>query len=453
MASKLTWKQLLSPERAPRPESLGSKIDRPYMKMDERTPFEQDFDRIVFSQPFRRLARKTQVHPMASNDHIHNRLTHSIEVASVGRSFAVRVAEIAKERSDLCDDDIPKLPWIFQSSCLIHDLGNPPFGHAGEEVIREWANEHQDLLFPEQRFQSEEERAARTADWLHFEGNAQGFRLASRADNPIAGYLRLTYASLGAAVKYPWSSTDPRTEQKRKHNVHSTEIDLFQQMAKALGLKTSDNKWCRHPLSFLTEAADDICYRIIDLEDAVEMGICELEKVHNLFLRISKNPSYEWMALSQLRGQAIRSLMDQCWSVFEDDFDAIMDGTRFGDLKSSLDSTCKDQLREVNTIYESIFGHKKKVATELGAYHVLGRILKAFVKTIQSIADSDSYSDIHFLSKRTIELTWGKEHAMTNLKKPYSWWLSQVMDYVSGMTDDYATRLSREIGGFSIDME
>ena len=453
MTHKLTWTKLLSCERAPRPETSNSKVDRPYTQKDERTPFEQDYDRIVFSPPFRRLARKTQVHPMASNDHIHNRLTHSIEVASVGRTFAVRVAEIATKRSDLTTDDIPKLPWVLQSACLIHDLGNPPFGHAGEEVIREWADEHQSLLFPEERFDSSQDMEACKSDWLHFEGNAQGFRFASRADNPIAGYLRLTYATLGAAIKYPWTSADSRTEQEQKHNCYSTEIGVFQRMATHLGLVTEEDTWCRHPVSFLTEAADDICYRIIDLEDAVEMGICEHAKVHDLFLRISKNSSYEWMSLPQLRGQAIRSLMDQCWDVFEKDFDAIMNGARTTDLKSSLDSDCKKQLQEVSDIYGAIFGHRKKIATELGAYHVLGRIVNAFVKTIQSLSDSPTYDALPFLSKRTIELTWGRRHAEDNLEKPYRWWMSQVMDYLSGMTDDYATRLSREIGGFSVDVE
>jgi dGTPase len=453
MSHKLTWKKLLSSERVPRPESPNAKIERPYIQTDERTAFEQDYDRIVFSPPFRRLARKTQVHPMASNDHIHNRLTHSIEVASVGRSFAVRVADIAKRRSDLSEEDIPKLAWILQSACLIHDLGNPPFGHAGEEVIKEWAVEHQKLLFPEEQLKADPLLEASIPDWVNFEGNAQGFRFAARADNPIAGYLRLTYATLSSAVKYPWSAADKRTIQKHKHNVYSTEIEEFQQMAVALGTITDDKQWCRHPLSFLTEAADDICYRIIDLEDAVEMGICEHSKVHDLYLRICKNPSYSWMQLSQLRGQAIRSLMDQCWDAFEQDFDSIMNGQRTNDLKSSLDQVCQDQLKEVGAIYGSIFGHRKKVATELGAYHVLGRILKAFVKTIQSISSSDKYDNIHFLSRRTIELTWGKKHVEANLKMPYRWWLSQVMDYVSGMTDDYATRLSREIGGFSADVE
>lgn len=453
MAHKLTWTKLLSPERVPRPKPSGSEVQRPYMDKDERTPFEQDYDRIVFSAPFRRLARKTQVHPMASNDHIHNRLTHSIEVASVGRSFAVRVRDLAGKRSDLRTEDVPHLAWILQSACLIHDLGNPPFGHAGEEVIREWTDEHKDILFPKERFEGASALEACKQDWLHFEGNAQGFRFASRADNPIAGYLRLTYATLGSAIKYPWTSADARTAQKHKHNIYSTEIDLYRQMATALGLGIGENQWCRHPLSFLMEAADDICYRIIDLEDAVEMKICDRKKVHTLFLNISGTPSYSWMPLSQLRGQAIRSLMDQCWNVFEQDFDAIMDGARTEDLKSSLTGPCKGQLQEVSTLYESIFGHRKKVATELGAYHVLGRVLKAFVKTIQSIADSKSYSEIHFLSKRTIELTWGRDHVEENLSKPYSWWLSQVMDYVSGMTDDYASRLSREIGGHAAEAD
>jgi len=453
MTHKLTWTKLLSPIRTPRPADLHPMVNRMYVDKDERSQFEQDYDRIVFSPPFRRLARKTQVHPMARNDHIHNRLTHSIEVASVGRSFAVRVAGIATDRSDLNADDIPKLAWILQSACMIHDVGNPPFGHAGEEVIRVWAEEHQSLLFPECHLQADAHLADRRTDWLHFEGNAQGFRLASRADNPSAGYLRLTYATLGSAIKYPWSSADPRTVRKHKHNVYSTEVAIFESVAEMLGLNAGDGQWCRHPLSFLTEAADDICYRIIDLEDAVEMGIIAHDKVHDLFLRMSQTTSYKWMALSQLRGQAIRSLMDQCWEVFEKDFDAIMNGDRADDLKSSLVFECTEQLREVADIYDSIFGHRKKVATELGAYHVLGRILKAFAKTIQAIAEASSYSQIHFLSKRTIELTWGRKHVESNLKKPYSWWLSQVMDYVSGMTDDYATRLSQEIGGFSTNAE
>ncbi|QDU61816.1 Deoxyguanosinetriphosphate triphosphohydrolase [Planctomycetes bacterium Pan216] len=453
MSHRLTWKRLLCSERVPRPATTSSGTAKVRTLQEDRSPFEQDYDRIVFSPPFRKLARKTQVHPMASNDRIHNRLTHSIEVASVGRSFATLLAKFAVERSDLDEQGVRDLPWILQSACLMHDLGNPPFGHAGEKIIRQWAREHVEELLPKELVPDEQTWATLKADWLNFEGNAQGFRLAARADNPLPGYLRLTYATLGAAVKYPWSSADPRTTTKQKHNIYSTEVELFTAMADRLGLANSRGDHCRHPLSFLMEAADDICYRIIDLEDAVEMGICDAARVHNLLARIAVLDSPAGMPLSRLRGQAIASLMGQCWEVFRGDFGAIMNGDRLDSLRSSLGPACHDQLKEVDHLYDSIFGQRKKVATELGAYHVLGRILKAFVKSVRSIAAAKRYAEIHFLSQRTIELTWGQRHVEKHLGQPYGWWLSQVMDYVSGMTDDHATRLSQVIAGVSFDLE
>lgn len=464
MDHSLSWKKLLSPARAKR-SSEPYAGEKPAVKSavkavgqsgdsgdDERTPFEQDYDRIVFSPPFRKLARKTQVHPMANNDFIHNRLTHSIEVASVGRSFAGKIVRLAQERSDLEKKDAPALPWIMQSACLIHDLGNPPFGHAGENLIRAWTEGHLELMFPNNgEFESNEQRENCTADWLNFEGNAQGFRLSARPDNYLSGYLRLTSATLFAAIKYPWLSTDDRTKTKQKHNVYTSEADVFYEIAENLGLLQLPGQVCRHPLSFLTEAADDICYRMLDLEDAVEMGICKKEEVHKLFLKISGEQGNHWMALSQLRGQAIKSLIDQFWKVFVDNFDAIMNGDRVDDLKSSLEASCQQDFDQVSQMYLDIFGHRKKVATELGAYHVLGRIMKSLFKTIQSIHQSKTYEEVHFISKRCIELTWGKEHAEKNMKKSFDWWHRQVMDFMSGLTDDYATRLSREIGGFSLD--
>ncbi len=452
MSHSLSWRRLLSSNRVSR--SGSSTTDKLSggaggRKADERTPFEQDYDRIVFSQPFRRMAKKTQVHPMASNDHIHNRLTHSIEVASVGRGFAHRVGVLARQKSDLRDEDVASLPWIMQSACLIHDIGNPPFGHAGEEVVRAWVHEHPEM-FERERFDSDASCESCHADWLGFEGNAQGFRISARPDNPKAGYLRLTHATLASAIKYPWLSTDPRAAAKRKHNVYSSETQIFETLVEDLALRDRSGVPCRHPLSFLTEAADDICYRILDLEDAVEMGIREFDKVQDLFLRISGNQENSSMPLSQLRGQAIKNLMDKCWQVFEDDFDTIMNGDRIEDLKSSLDSESEQHLQDISDAYDEIFGHRKKVATELGAYHVVGRILKALFKTVQSIDDAAHYKDVHFLSKRCAELVWGRKYAEENLSRDYAWWLSQVMDFVSGMTDDYATDLSREIGGLAL---
>ncbi|QDT43848.1 Deoxyguanosinetriphosphate triphosphohydrolase [Gimesia alba] len=454
MSHKLSWNKLLSASRVPSPQKEAVKeFDRSYVEKDRRTAFEADYDRIVFSLPFRRLARKTQVHPMASNDHIHNRLIHSLEVASVGRTFADLVVELAGKESDLSENAQLDVSWILQSACLIHDIGNPPFGHAGEEVVRAWVQEHLDEYFSEDAFENEEQRNQCVSDCLNFEGNAQGFRVAARRDNAIAGYLRLTYATLSSAIKYPWLSTDPRTERKKKHNVYTSESELFQQISAELGLSNKQGEICRHPLSFLTEAADDICYRILDLEDAVEMGICKRRDVHRLFLDISNNPNNAWMSLPQIRGQAIQSLIEEFWNVFETNFRFIMNGEREDDLKASLDKKYFDLLNEVNQFYDDIFGHRKKIATELGAYHILGRVLKSLFKTIQSIVSSTDYEQIHFLSKRCIELTWGQDHVQQNLEKNYSWWVQQVMDYVSGMTDDYAMKVSGEIGGFSLDMK
>lgn len=446
MTHTLSWKRLLSSARPVQPESVRRNAGR--YGEDDRGAFERDHDRIIFSAPFRRLARKTQVHPLATNAHVHNRLTHTIEVASVGRGFTSRLLTLLRDRSDLARQDEQSLSWILQSACLIHDLGNPPFGHAGEEIIRAWAAKHADQMFFKERFANEDEMFACRANWLHFEGNAQGFRLAARADNPDAGYLHLTHATLGSAIKYPWSSMDERVSQKMKHNVYTTEMTLFMAMADDLGLSLS-NGVCRHPLSFLTEAADDICYRIIDLEDAVEMGIYDHASVHLLFRNAAGPHGHSDMKLPQLRGYAIKSLMDEFWSVFEGNFDAIMNGEREADLKSSLGPKTKDLLDEIEVSYEQIFGHKKKVAMELGGYHILGRILKALMKTVNAIHDSHSYNDVPFLSKRCAELVWGRNYAEKHFEETHAWWLARMNDFVSGMTDDYATDLSNEIGGHS----
>ncbi|TWT33029.1 dGTP triphosphohydrolase [Blastopirellula retiformator] len=457
MDCPLNWTQLLSSERTRRKPAGETTPSRQVPDGERRTSFEQDYDRIVFSPPFRRLAKKTQVHPMASNDHIHNRLTHSIEVASVARSFARRVAALIAP-ADLSAKQRTSIDWIVQSACLIHDIGNPPFGHAGEEVIRTWAQKHWDYIFPaslrndpERQHWTAEEEAQIRADWEIFEGNAQGFRIASRRDNPQAGYLRLTYATLGSVVKYPWGSVDAKRCGKRKHNFHSHEREIFAETFQSLGLVRGDGSYCRHPLSFLTEAADDICYRILDLEDAVAMHIFEQKRVHQLMLKITGNQENHWMGLAQLRGQAINQLVGEFWKVFESDYAAIMQGDRQDDLKSSLPSEFKEHLQQVAEMYEEIFGHRKKIVTELGAYRVLGRILRALLKTVESIGNASNYGELHFLSKNCAELAWSKEYVEANLDKSHAWWLGQVMDFVSGMTDNYATRLSRELDGLALE--
>ncbi|MBC8011388.1 MAG: dNTP triphosphohydrolase, partial [Burkholderiales bacterium] len=252
MSFKLDWNRLLSSER---PGSSAEKTKTP--GSEGRSPFEADHDRVIFSAPFRRLAGKTQVHPFAQVDHVHNRLTHTLEVASVGRSLGMNAARWLRERGEMpADRSDADVMFIVQAACLAHDMGNPPFGHAGEYAIRVWARENLRGIFS--RAGKAPELKAVLNDWRWFEGNAQSFRLVSRKDKDERDYFRFTYASLGAMVKYPWAADDARTRKKEKHNAFSSEADVFAEAAKALGLKKTGGKIARHPLSFLSEAADDI---------------------------------------------------------------------------------------------------------------------------------------------------------------------------------------------------
>lgn len=435
----LTWERLLSNWRYPYPDQPAG----PSSPNAFRTDFESDYDRVVYSPPFRRLARKTQVHPMAPNDHVHNRLTHSIEVASVGRSFGRRLANWLDENKRMpprhSGDD---LVWILMASCAVHDIGNPPFGHAGESAIREWAACHEDIVFPNDLEVSEGTRK----DVLLFEGNAQGFRLAARIDNPLVGYLRLTYATLGAMVKYPWASTDERASTKKKYNCFSCEQEIFHDVFEHLGLRADDG-YVRHPLSFLSEAADDICYRVLDLEDAAELRIIPEARVREIYSQFLGGVSPEGRPLSQLRGKVVQRLIDECWNVFAADYASIMAGTRTQDLKASFDEGLKQAIRDVKEIYDEIFAELSKVAIELGAFKALGRILKALCNATSQLARTNDPSKLRFVSRRCLDLAWPRHHVERNADKPYEWWLHQVLDYVSGLTDNYARQISREIEG------
>jgi len=435
----MTWDKLLSNLRCPKTDSdpLVLSQSDPF-----RSHFEADVDRIIFSAPFRRLARKTQVHPLSLNDQVHTRLTHSLEVANVGRSLGHRLAAFLQKT-----DQLPISPHdllaIIQAACLAHDIGNPPFGHAGEHAIREWVKMHPAEVFgPNPSAFS----PALRNDLEIFEGNAQSFRLSARADNPQAAYLRLTVATLGAMIKYPWDSSDPRALAKQKYNVFSTEKKLFDTISAHLGTKQPDGTVARHPLSFLTEAADDICYRILDLEDAAEIGIVTQKKVRDVYLALA-GPSLEAAPIPVLRGKAIQTLIDRIWEVFEKNYHPIMNGDRTKDLKSDLDPSSTAALQSIATLYTEIFAERSKVAAELGAYKALGRIVKALSFAIHNLTQTADLASTGFLAKRCFELAWGEPYARLHEKEPAHWWLHQTLDFVSGLSDNYARQLSREIEG------
>ena len=264
----MDWTQLLSNKRFGK--TSASQVT------PSRSPFHQDYDRVVFSSAFRRLQDKTQVFPLAKSDYVRTRLTHSLEASCVGRSLGMEVGLRLKRLPKGVDTS--GLGMIVSTACLAHDIGNPPFGHAGEQAISQWFRDKgKEFLCP----LTEQQKR----DFLNFEGNAQGFRILTRLQHPgNNGGLQLTYATLSAFSKYPTSSIAVSKENgnssvaRKKHGFFAADKQAFSQVAKTVGLIPSDREesWCRHPLAFLVEAADDICYSIIDLEDGVRRGTCKL---------------------------------------------------------------------------------------------------------------------------------------------------------------------------------
>lgn len=413
-----------------------------------RSPFETDYDRAVYSSSFRRLGKKTQVHPMEKNAHVHNRLTHSLEVASVARSFGRRLGHLLEEKGELPDSvNEYDLAFSLMAASLAHDIGNPPFGHAGEYAIREWLESHSDEFFPVD-FHDEH----LIADVSIFEGNAQGFRLASRKDLGELAYLQFTYCSLGAMVKYPWTSTDPRAQETGKYNFFSSEANLATEVFGEMGL-LEGSMFKRHPLSFLSEAADDICYRVIDIEDAVEIN--ELTHgeamIHYLgLLGDSQKEYHKTMGLPQLRAVVIGRLIDVFWKVFVDNYDQIIAGERVDDLKKDLsprDADCFASVKNTNTT--KIFTAERKVRVEIGSYQVMGRILKALGKATFALSKSQNLKSVPFIAQRCLSLAWSQDYITDNAHQPFSWWIHPILDFISSMTDDRAIEISNSINGFN----
>jgi dGTPase len=278
-----------------------------------KNQFSRDYDRVLFSGAFRRLGKKTQVHPLASNDHIHNRLTHSLEVASVGRSLGLSVGDKIKEELPATFTPFD-LGQIVQAACLAHDIGNPPFGHAGEEAIRSWFTTKPELLSDFSDDQKD--------DFLNFEGNAQSFRIVTKLENNSnEGGMRLSYSTLATLLKYPWTTKE--IKKIKKYSCFQSEKDLLSKVSDRVGLiKQDEFHYCRHPLAFLAEAADDICYRILDIEDAHELSILTFEEVKEILSPLCQDDKdYKKIVdsdvysprrkISYLRGKSISKLLTQ----------------------------------------------------------------------------------------------------------------------------------------------
>ncbi|MGE4267548.1 MAG: deoxyguanosinetriphosphate triphosphohydrolase [Deferribacterales bacterium] len=403
---------------------------------DARNPFSVDFDRIIFSDSFRRLDRKTQVHPMRSNDNVHSRLPHSLEVSCVGRSLGTLVGAQIKDLPPHMTSD--RVGQIVQAACLAHDIGNPPFGHMGETIIGKWFEERGSKYF-------DSLSESQINDFTHFEGNAQAFRIMTRtAMYRDSGGLRPTYAVITAMMKYPWIYQ----ENIKKFCCFSSEREILDDIAAKTGLNGTDGIYCRHPLAYLSEAADDICYSIIDLEDAYEMGILRFAEVKELLNSICKKTDDKLSGktdkeiIAYLRAIAINNCVNAVVSEFIKNEDAIIDGSlpyKHNLLEKSAFSEEVSGIKKISS--ELIYNNRRKLVLEVGAYNILGILLETFCE-----AAYDHITKIESSDKTQHIIKIMGDHAPVKDETVFEA-LHRVTDYISGMTDNYATETAQQIAG------
>ncbi len=454
----MDWNKLLSNKL------LGDEKSSEIKLSDGRSQFQRDFDRIVFSSAFRRLQDKTQVFPLPENDFVHTRLTHSLEVSCVGRSLGSLVGERVLQRNKKLVDKYSSVHFgeIVAAACLAHDIGNPPFGHSGEDAIAEYFKSSSGKIF-----KSKVGDEKKWSDFIKFEGNAQGFRIITKLQNPYSvGGLKLSCATLAALTKYPRESALKHPEKKssnkikskfyRKFGFFQTERELFSEVAGETGLikkgSADDYCWSRHPLSFLVEAADDICYRIMDLEDAFRLGLLSFDYTESLLkpLVTSNLNSYEGRSrndkIGYLRAKAINDTVVQLADIFLENEDKILDGEFDPDLITVIDSG--EQLELIKKIsIKEIYSYRSVVEREAAGYEVLGGLLDAFINAVNETYEGNP----SWKSKNLMKLLPG-QFLGKNGKPDDNIYLRllKITDFVSGMTDSYAVSLYRKIKGISL---
>jgi len=444
--SKTPWIPLLSSaRRGQRFDSTGA---------PSRSAFEQDFDRIIFSQPFRRLQDKTQVHPLPEHDFVHTRLTHSLEVSSVGRSLGKRVGEVIMQRHPSLSESLSLFDFgaIVAAGALAHDVGNPPFGHAGETSISDFFAHH-----PEGQLFQAEVTPAEWQDLIRFEGNAQGFRILNK--NQYG--LKCTFATLGAFTKYPVSADfEPRDTARRsqkKFGFFQSEAEAFREVAQATGMLSLPNgAYARHPLAFLVEAADDICYSIIDLEDGCNLGLVSYADARSLFEAVITSAKGKLGKLDQLpslaerigflRALAIGDLMEECSTLFLDNEEAILRGT----FDQALADHCasKTALKQIIKIsVQQIYRARQVVEIEAAGHEVLPGLLAEFTQAgyyLLQNRKSGKYNNLQHLIPPDIR------GVITQPGTTVYTMLRAILDFVSGLTDRHALGLYRKIKGISL---
>jgi dGTPase len=428
--------------------------DRNVQEADDiRSTFQRDYDRIIFSSPFRRLQDKTQVFPLPGSIFVHNRLTHSLEVASVGRSLGNLVAATLNENKDhKYQNIIAEIGTIVSAACLAHDLGNPPFGHSGESAIADFFKSGGGLKY---------QNSVTEAQWTDltcFEGNANAFRVLSHQfSGKRNGGFALTYSTLASVVKYPFESV--LSGGKPKFGFFQSEKELFRKIASQLELvKISDEPlhFMRHPFVYLVEAADDICYQIMDVEDAHKLKILTYSETEALFLNffhpqadnqtldnIEKNLSLVSDSnerISYLRAMVIGKLTKECAAIFISRIEEFSQTEKIVPLFYSLPEPSNSAMAQIKSVSQNrIYNDRAVIEIEIAGYKILGTLLDTFISAV--IEPND------FLSKKLLTLIPSQ---YINLDDSVYSKIQLVIDFVSGMTDLYALGLYRKITGMEL---
>ena len=442
----MNWEQLLSLKR------FGDTQKRPRISQDEtRLGFDVDFDRIIFSSEFRSLQDKTQVIPLSETDFVHTRLTHSLEVSVVGRTLGRRVGKVLLERHTNLVDlgyTFNDFGAIVAAASVMHDIGNPPFGHSGEKAIGEYFKSGNGAKYKDQLAAKEYQ------DLIDFEGNANGFKILTENREGISGGLRLSYATLGAFLKYPKESLPKKPTNHivdKKYGFFQSEKEAFLEVVADLGMKeksTENSSYFRHPLVYLVEAADDICYTIIDFEDGINLGLIEEEFALEYLIKLVKDTidikkyhslQHKKDRVSYLRALSIGVLINEAVDIFLANEEKIL----AGNFERSLLDKCKYEA-QINDIiklsFSKIYQSKEVVEKEVAGYRIIADLLDVFINALnnQHIGIASNF-DLLILKLLPQEY----QTKSTSLYER----IMSVCSYVSGMSDGFAIRLHKKITG------
>ncbi len=435
----MDWNKLLTPKRLGKTELE----DREFI----RTPFQRDYDRLIFCSALRRLKDKTQVFSLPTNDYIRTRLIHSLEVSSVGRSLGRTIGQAVIARHRLKQFDAADFGDIVAAACLAHDIGNPPFGHAGEDAIQvgfqAWYHPRLGL--------TDRQRS----DFELYEGNAQGLRILTRLEmSHRYGGLQLTCPTLATFTKYPRESSigshilkDYAGKSTTKYGFFQSELEIFAEVAATVGLIRRSGRaawWARHPLTFLVEAADDICYSIVDVEDGYRMGYIPFTVAQDLLEPIARAdlpPGIESESerIEYLRAAAINNLIIETKEIFLDNEANLLAGKLDRDLLSlSSKYTAALNIIAVET-RDRVFEHPDVIDIQVAGYEVLGKLFSEFANAIFNNTKKGK------LVCKMLPLEYRPIVCDSNYQK-----ILKVADYISSMTDSYATQLFQKLSGISI---